>query len=258
MANLRRSAARLPRGFASAILGGINSQGTRPMAQPLSIMSTLALQGVLDVLAPLWAKTNPAPAMVFDPTKSISQRIADGARGDIAILTAAAVDDFIAKGVFAQGSRRDLALSHIGVAVAAGAARPDISTPEAFRATLLATPSLAYSRAGASGLFFAGLIERLGIAAEVNAKATVIPQGFTGELLKRGEVALAIQQVSELMTVPGIDIIGTLPAKIGEVMTFSAAIFAEAPQPEAARAFMEFLVQGADAKLLRAKGLESV
>jgi molybdate transport system substrate-binding protein len=228
------------------------------MAQPLSIMSTLALQGVLDVLAPLWAKTNPTPAMVFNPTKSISQRIADGARGDIAILTAAAVDDFIAKGIFAAGSRRDLALSHIGVAVAAGAPRPDISTPEAFRATLLATPSLAYSRAGASGLFFAGLIERLGIAAEVNAKATVIPQGFTGELLKRGEVALAIQQVSELMTVPGIDIIGTLPAEIGEVMTFSAAIFAEAAQPEAARAFMEFLVQGADAKLLRAKGLEPV
>ncbi|MFM7304766.1 MAG: substrate-binding domain-containing protein, partial [Alphaproteobacteria bacterium] len=129
------------------------------MAQPLSIMSTLALQGVLDVLAPLWAKTNTAPAMVFGPTKSISQRIADGARGDIAILTAAAVDDFIAKGVFAPGSRRDLALSHIGVAVSAGAKRPDISTPEAFRATLLATPSLAYSRAGASGLFFAGLIE---------------------------------------------------------------------------------------------------
>lgn len=228
------------------------------MAQPLSIMSTLALQGVLDVLAPIWARTNPAPAMVFDPTKSISQRIADGARGDIAILTSAAVDDFIAKGVFAPGSRRDLALSHIGVAVAAGAARPDISTPEAFRATLLATPSLAYSRAGASGLFFAGLIERLGIAAEVNAKAIVIPQGFTGELLKRGEVALAIQQVSELMTVPGIDIIGTLPPEIGEVMTFSAAIFAEAPQPDAARAFMEFLVQGADAKLLRAKGLEPV
>jgi len=222
------------------------------MAQPLSIMSTLALQGVLDVLAPLWAKTNPAPAMVFDPTKSISQRIADGARGDIAILTAAAVDDFIAKGVFAPGSRRDLALSHIGVAVAAGAKRPDISTP------LLATPSLAYSRAGASGLFFAGLIERLGIAAEVNAKATVIPQGFTGELLKRGEVAIAIQQVSELMTVPGIDVIGTLPAEIGEVMTFSAAIFTEAPQPEAARAFMAFLVQGADASLLRAKGLEPV
>lgn len=228
------------------------------MAQPLSIMSTLALQGVLDVLAPLWGKTNPLPAMEFNPTKTISQRIAEGARGDISILTAAAVDDFIAKGVFAEGSRRDLALSHIGVAVAAGAKRPDISTPAAFRATLLATPSLAYSRAGASGLFFAGLIERLGIAAEVNAKATVIPQGFTGELLKRGEVALAIQQVSELMTVPGIDIIGTLPAEIGEVMTFSAAIFADAAKPKAAHAFMEFLVQGADVKLLRAKGLEPV
>ena len=155
------------------------------MAQPLSIMSTLALQGVLDVLAPLWAKTNAAPAMVFDPTKSISQRIADGARGDIAILTAAAIDDFTAKGVFAPGSRKDLALSYIGVAVAAGAARPDISTPASFRATLLATPSLAYSRAGASGLFFAGLIERLGIAAEVNAKATVIRGeiGFDGLLI---------------------------------------------------------------------------
>ena len=228
------------------------------MAQPLSIMSTLALNGVLDVLAPRWAASNPAPAMVFSPTKTIAQRIADGARGDIAILTAAAVEDFMAKGIFAPGTQRDLALSHIGIAVAQGAPRPDISTAAAVRAALLATPSLAYSGAGASGLFFAGLIERLGIAAEVNAKATVIPQGYTGELLKRGEVAIAVQQVSELMTVPGIDIIGKLPAEIGEVMTFSAAIFAEAPQPEAARAFMEFLTKGADATLLRAKGLEPV
>jgi molybdate transport system substrate-binding protein len=147
-----------------------------------------------------------------------------------------------------------LALSHIGMAVKAGAPRPDISTLAALQATLLAAPSIAYSGAGASGLFFAGLLERLGIAEAVNAKATIIPQGFTAALAARGEVALAIQQISELMAVEGVDILGKLPPEANTGAIFSAGLFAGA-EPAAAAA-LDWLAAAMDAPTLAAGGLE--
>ena len=104
--------------------------------------------------------------------------------------------------------------SLVGLAVKAGAPKPDIGTAEALKATLLAAQSIAYSRLGASGVFFAELIERLGIAEAVNAKATIIPSGLTGALVARGEAQMAVQQLSELMAVPGLDIVGPLPASL--------------------------------------------
>ena len=103
-------------------------------------------------------------------------------------------------------------------------------------------------------MFFAGLIERLGIAAEVNAKATIIPQGFTAELAARGEVALAVQQVSELMAVPGVEVVGALPAEINTCATFSAALFRDAGDP--ARGFLDWLVAALTPAVLRGGGLE--
>ena len=115
------------------------------------------------------------------------------------------------------GTRTDVALSFVGIAVKAGAPKPDISSLATFKAALLAARSVAYSKIGASGLFFAGLIERLGIAAEVNAKAVIVPSGFTAERLTSGEADLAVQQISELMVVPGIEVVGLLPAEIQTV-----------------------------------------
>ena len=125
-------------------------------------------------------------------------------------------------------------------------------------ATLRAAPSLAYSAAGASGIFFAGLIERLGIATEVNARATVIPQGFTAALAARGEVALAIQQVSELLAIPGIEIVGRLPEGANTQAVFSAGIFANAGRgaPPAAAQALAWLTAAMDAPSLRQAGLE--
>ena len=163
----------------------------------------------------------------FAPTNGLLARIAAGEAADIAILTRAAVDDLAAKGgVLIPGSVADVAISLVGIAVKADAPRPDISSVEALKATLLAATSIAYSRIGASGMFFAGLIQRLGIADEVNAKATIIPSGFTAELAARGEVELAVQQVSELMLVPGIDVVGPLPPAAESVTMFSAGVFA--------------------------------
>ena len=118
--------------------------------------------------------------------------------------------------------------------------------------------SIAYSRIGASGIFFARLIEQLGIADEVNAKATVIPSGFTAELAARGEVELAVQQVSELMVVPGVDVVGPLPIELQQPAMFSAGVFADSDEREGAARFVQFLTSAAAAPTLQAAGLEPV
>ena len=140
----------------------------------MRIMSTLAFRGALDELAPAYrAATGGKLEFQFDPTAVMLGRIKSGERADVALLTAAGIDDLTAVGVLATGSRVDIAVSEVGLAVKAGAPRPDISTPEAVRRTLLDAKSIVYSRAGASGVFFAGLIERAGGLGVARAAAIV-------------------------------------------------------------------------------------
>ncbi len=218
------------------------------------LMSTLALAGLLREAAPALAAALGAPVQVdLAPTRTLEGRIRAGERADAAILTAEAVAALAAENLLDGLTARPLAHSRVGLAVKAGAPHPDISDVEALRRLLLATPSLCYSRAGASGIFFAGLIERLGVAAEVNAKAVVIPQGFTAERLVTGEAAIAFQQVSELMEVPGIEVVGPLPEGAQTVAAFSGAAFVGAP---GGAALLDAVTRLCTPAALRAKGLE--
>lgn len=223
----------------------------------MRILSTLAVKKVLDELTPQFR----LPAgrsfdISIDPTVLVVRRIKAGERGDVAILTTAGIDELSSAGILDRKGREDLCVSEIGVAVQAGKPKPDISTAAAVRQLLLDVPSLAYSQAGASGLFFAGLIERLGIATEVNRKATVIPAGFTAALAADGKVAIAIQQISELMAVPGIDIVGALPDDINERLTFPGAVFSETAHPALAAEFIAFLKRPESADVFRRAGLK--
>ena len=116
--------------------------------------------------------------------------------------------------------RTDFAHSGVGLAVKAGAAKPDISTPEKFKAALLGAKSIARSKTGASGLYFAGLIERIGLADDLKDKL-IVHDGLTGEVAARGEAELAVQQVSELMQAKGVDIVGPLPGELQSITIFS-------------------------------------
>ena len=224
----------------------------------LKVLSTLGVKGVLEVLLPRFEKEAGVKVDAsFDPTAMLVKRIAAGETGDVALLTSEAVDTLMASGVLAKGSRVDLARSQVGLAVPKGAARPDISSTAAVTALLKATPSIAYSKAGASGIFFAGVLDRLGLRQMVDAKATVIPAGFTGELLKDGRAALAVQQVSELMAVPDVDILGPLPPEIQDDLIFSGGIFASG-NVERARQFLGAISGPATAGLYRAKGLYEI
>jgi molybdate transport system substrate-binding protein len=222
------------------------------MPEPLRVMSTLGMQGVLQEVLP----AAELAAVQFDPTAALLARLRRGEAADIAILTGEGIEELTAAGVLAADGRVDLSRSHVGMAVRPGTPKPDISTPEACIATLRAARSLAYSRAGASGIFFAGLLERLGIAEEINAKAVVIPAGFTAERLMRGEVDLAIQQVSELMAVPGVEILGKLPAALNTEVVFAGAPFSASPRSEAGAAWLRRLAAACTPALLRGKGLE--
>ncbi len=221
---------------------------------PIRLLSTLALSGVLDALLPRLADGLPPVEVQLAPTNVLLERIAAGERGDIAILTDAAVDDLSASGVLDGASRVALARSHVGLAVRRGAVRPDISTAAAVTAALSGARSVALSRSGASGVFMTGLLVRLGIADEVNRKATVIASGLTGERVVSGEADLAVQQMSELMAVPGLDILGRLPPEIEGVSVFTAALFAGAA-PGAAGVVAALRAATA---LMREKGLEPV
>ena len=138
----------------------------------------------------------------------------------------------------------------------AGALHPDISTSDGLRAALLGARSVAYSRLGASGIFFAQLIERIGIASEVNAKACIIPQGFTAERLVAGDADLAVQQISELKQVAGSEVVGPIPPELQTPAVFSAGRMAASVRPEQSDRLLKFLASPEAAPALRESGLE--
>jgi molybdate transport system substrate-binding protein len=229
------------------------------MAKSLRIFSTLAVQGAMPALAARYEEMTGVTLVIdFAPTNGLMARIDAGETADVAILTREGVEQLAARGVLVSGMVVDVARSYVGIAVRAGARKPDISSPEALKAALLAAKSIAYSRIGASGILFAGLIRQLGVADEVNAKATVIPSGLTGELAVRGEVELAVQQVSELMVVPGVDVVGPLPAPLQSPAMFSAGVFASSDMREEASRLVDFLASSDAAGALEAAGLEPV
>jgi molybdate transport system substrate-binding protein len=221
----------------------------------LRVFSTMGLAGVLGEITPRFERA--AIETTLLPTVLLMERIRAGETADIAILLADSIDALVREGVLRPG-RIDLARSLVGIAVREGAPRPDISSVDAFVASMRAAKSVALSKTGASGLYFAGLLERLGIADEVKAKAKIIPSGFTGELVRRGEAEIAVQQVSELKAVPGLDIVGTLPAGIESVSVFSVGIFAASTMQEQAGALIGMLSATEAEEIYAANGLEKL
>ena len=212
------------------------------MVSEITILSSNGVRGILNELGPAFERRSEQRlAVQFDAAAILRQRIENGAAFDVAILTAPIADDLIKAGKLVTATRADIARSGVGMAVRMGAPKPDISTPEAFKGALLAAQSVAYTTQGASGQYFASLLEKLGVADRVRAKARTMPSGVTGELVATGEAELAVQQISELMTAPGVELVGPLPPELQSYTMFTAAVGASASEPEAATAFIKFL-----------------
>ena len=197
-----------------------------------------------------------APSMGETP-EAIPNRLKRGEPADVLIMVGYALDNLIKQGMVLPGTRVDLAGSGVAMAVRAGAPKPDISSEAAFKRTLLAAKSIAYSDS-ASGVFLSKvLFPRLGVAEQIKDRARMIPGDPVGLSVARGEAELGFQQISELKAVPGIDLLGPLPAECQEVTLFSAAVINGAASAGAGRALVLFLASPAVAAVIDQTGLEA-
>ncbi len=223
----------------------------------IQVFTGNSMRNVLNELVPRFEQASGHQVSIsYDPAQIMLKRIANGESADLAFLGEPAIDELIKQGKIVAASRRSLARLAAGIGVRAGAPKPDISSVEAFKRMLLNAPSIAYASEGASGIYFAGLIERLGIAAQVKSKARTRPGGLVGELVVSGEAEIAVQQIPELMAVPGIEVVGPFPAELQKISVTTAGIFANSSQPDAARALLDFLTTPAAARVFKAKGFD--
>ena len=226
------------------------------MENMVRLFSTLALKGAMARLAGHYqAMTGTKIEADFAPTLSLLQRLRDGEAADVVILTREGLDELLADGAVVAATAVDLARSYVGIAVKAGSPHPDIATEAALIRALLDARSVAYSKMGASGITFAQLIERLGIAAAINASATVT-SGFTAERLITGEADLAVQQISELKQVEGIEVVGPIPLSLQTPAVFAGGRMAASTHAAQADALLRFLASPDVLPVLRASGLE--
>ena len=226
-------------------------------AAEIKVLSTQAIEGAYRELVPQFEKASGHKVTtIFTGTVDAQKRIAAGETYDLIIMAGPAIDDLIKSGKVAPGSRVDLASSGVGVAVRAGAPKPDIHSTEALKKTLLAAKSIGYS-SGPSGVYLTGLLSRLGIADQVKSKLKQTPTGvLVGSILASGEVEIGFQQVSELSHYPGIDYVGPLPADIQNVTVFSSGMQIGAKSVDAAKAWITFLISPAAAAVFRSKSME--
>jgi len=229
------------------------------MENTVRVLSTLALKGAMTSLAAAFEIQSEARISAdFAPTLNLLDRLNKGEPADIVILTQEGLAGLVAQGSVVPDTAVDLVRSWVGVAVKAGRPHPDISSEPAFRTALLAARSVAYSRLGASGIYFAQLIARLGIADQLNARATIVPIGLTAERLISGEADLAIQQISELKQVKGTEIVGPIPHALQTPAVFSTGRLAIAHNVREAEKLLKFLASPAAVPAIRQSGLECV
>lgn len=228
-------------------------------ATTISLRTSNSTRPVLDLLLPEFERASGHKIeLQLDTAKNSLARIEAGERGDVAVLLGTSIDKLAGAGILDAGSVRPFARSTIGMAVLKGAPKPDISTVEAFKRTLLNAKSIAHTVHGPSGSYFPGLIERLGIAAQVKPKTVTRPGGYIGVVVAAGEAEMAFQQICELLAVPGLDIIGPIPEEIQYNFDSKAAIFAESKNQTAAQELLRYFAQPAHAATFRAAGLEQL
>lgn len=222
----------------------------------LSALSSMATRALLAELAAAYrAQIGVEVAIESVGGVDAARRVAAGEAVDIVVLAAQAIDKLVAGGSVVAGSRTDLAVSGVAIAVRAGAARPDIGSANALRAALLTARSIGYST-GPSGVALLALFERWGLAGTLRDRLVQAPPGVpVGTLVARGEVELGFQQLSELMHLPGIDVLGPMPAGIAIATTFSGGVCAASQQPGAVRALLDFMTSAPAAAAIERHGM---
>jgi molybdate transport system substrate-binding protein len=240
----------------TACLGTLLIGGTASAAE-INVIASTAMREVLEELVPMFERASGHKVTVsFQSGAVLPAKIKEGAQADLIVTTPETIDDLVSAGKVFPNSRMDFVRSGAGVAVRAGAPKPDISTPDAFRAALLAAKSVGYSQ-GPSGVHFLSVLARLGIADQIKAKGVVPPLGQrVGTLVAKGEAEIGIQQITELLQIPGIDFVGPLPNELQANIVYSTATPANAKERGDAAALVKFLSSAPALPIIRKVGLE--
>jgi molybdate transport system substrate-binding protein len=243
----------------AAILAGWACLTTAAAAE-VKILTAGAMKAVVLELVPQFEKETGHKAVVDNDTAGgLAKRVEGGEAFDLAVITPGVIDDLAKKGKVAADSRANVARVGVGVVVKEGAPVPDIGSVDAFKRALLAAKSVAYidpASGGSSGIYLSGLFDKLGIAADIKPKAKLKQGGYVAELIANGEAELGLHQISEILPVKGVKLVGPLPAEIQNYTTYAAGVGTEAKQPEAARAMLKLLTGAAADGVLKARGTE--
>jgi len=225
----------------------------------IKILTSNSTLPVLDTLIPVYEKSSGNTVTVSaDSAKAMVARIRGGESGDVLVLGNGAVKELTEAGFINGATRRGFARAIVGVGVRSGTPHPDISSVDAFRKTLLAARAIAHTVHGASGMYIPTLLEKLGIAAEMKAKTVTRPGGYIGKVVVEGQADIALQQIPELLAVPGLDCVGPVPDAVQKSFETSIALFSNGTQAAAAQAMADFFANPVNTPLFREKGLEHV
>jgi molybdate transport system substrate-binding protein len=248
---------RWPQIFAVGAMMGAVMTATAANAADITVISSTAMREALEDLVPVFERASGHKVTIsFYSGAQLPARMKDGAPADLVMTTPDSIDDLVKAGKVVAGSRVDFVRSGVGVAVRAGAARPDIGTAEAFRRALLAAKSVGISK-GPSGVYLMSVLARLGIADRIKAKAVVPELGQrVGALVAKGEAEIGIQQITELLPIPGIDFVGPLPAELQTIIVYATARATNVKEHAAADALVRFLSSEAVAPAIKKMGLE--
>ena len=252
---------RVPVAATSVGLACLLVVGIAAGAAEIKVLSAVPMQQVIEDVGPRFERaTGHKLALTFAALGEVLKRIQDGEAADVVVIPRQGIDSLVKDGKAAAGDVTVIARSGIGVAVRKGAPKPDISSPEALKRTLLAAKSITYSNpaaGGASGNHFTKVIERLGIVNEMKPKTIFAKPGDeTGVLVANGEAEIGVHQFQVLVSVAGIEIVGPLPGDLQDTIVFAAAIMGGAKNPEASKALVDFLRTPESAGVIKAKGME--
>jgi molybdate transport system substrate-binding protein len=242
-----------------SFLLALSAAAPAALAAELKVMSTVALTATLDDLKPKFeSATGHKLTIVYSVIADLKKRIQEGETTDVMFLSRAALDDLQTQGKVASGSIVNVASSSVAIAVRAGAPKPDISTSDALKRTLLAGKSIVYAdpaKGGASGVHFAKVLEKLAIADQMKSKTILVPRAQAAEVVSKGEAELGVAMASEIVPITGAQLVGPLPGDLGMVLVFSAGVGAASKDATAAKALIEFVTGPTGAAALKATGM---
>jgi len=234
-------------------------QGHAAQSAEVKVLSVRPLKTLLEELGPQFERaTGHKLILTFDVSASLKRQIDAGETFDAVLILPDMIDEFLKQGKVAVGTRTDISRAAVGVAVRKGAPKPDIGSAEAFKRTLLNAKSIAYSAEGGSGIYFKGLLDRLGISAEMNPKLKPLASSAVVPSVANGEVDLAVISPPAILADPGVELVGILPKELQHYVVYTAGVSAAAKEADAAKALLKYLTTPAAVSVMKSKGLEPV